>query len=227
MSYYATNYATKLDTPLWKRAALMKTVWERMSADVGAKGQVAHNDEAPRATQVNNKARQFLARTANQIFTSRELSAVEVCSRLLGHPNHYSSVERWQSIHLNTLYWAVFRRWRGLQDAAGPEARLRAAPETINIAQSGVHLPLLEAYAGRRALLEDLCFYDYASVIQVRRVGKRTNVDKPQYFPFDQDLVNGEGWIQELLKAGAQYVPVLTGPLNHDLDKLDPGYYQR
>jgi hypothetical protein len=90
-----------------------------------------------------------------------------------------------------------------------------------------VHLPLLEAYAGRGALLEDLCFYDYASVIQVRRVGKRTNVDKPQYFPFDQDLVNGERWIQELLKAGSQYVPVLTGPLNHDLDKLDPGYYQR
>jgi hypothetical protein len=128
---------------------------------------------------------------------------------------------------LNTLYWAVFRRWRGLQEAAGPEAHLRAAPETINIAQSGVRLPLLEAYAGRGALLEDLCFYDYASMIQVRRVGKRTSAGKVQHFPFDQDLVNGERWTQELLKAGAHYVPVLTGPLNHDLDKLDPGFYQR
>jgi hypothetical protein len=64
-------------------------------------------------------------------------------------------------------------------------------------------------------------------MIQVRRVGKWTNVDKAQYFPFDQDLVDREKWTQELLKGGAQYVPVLTGPLNHDLDKLDRGFYQR
>ena len=228
MCYYASNYATKLDTPLWKRAALMKTVREGMSADVGGQEQMGHEEGGTqRAAQVNNKARQFLARTANQIFTSRELSAVEVCSRLLGHPNHYSSVERWQNIHLNTLYWAVFRRWPGLQAAAGSEIRLREAPETISIAQSGVRLPLLEAYVCRGPLLQDLCFYDYATMIQVRRVGKWTNLDKLQYFPFGQDLVDRERWTQELLKGGEQYVPVLTGPFNHDLDKLNPGYYQR
>jgi hypothetical protein len=39
----------------------------------------------------NDKTRQFLARTANQIFTSRELSSVEVCANLLGLPNSFSS----------------------------------------------------------------------------------------------------------------------------------------
>ncbi len=35
-----------------------------------------------RLQRKNDKTRQFLARTANQIFTSRELSSVEACANL-------------------------------------------------------------------------------------------------------------------------------------------------
>ncbi|KAF6807891.1 hypothetical protein CPLU01_15746 [Colletotrichum plurivorum] len=79
MVYYATNYSTTLDTPLWKRAVLVKTVLEN-SVDVSATGQIQSGDDTAypaRSFETNNRARQFLARTANQIFSSRELSAVE------------------------------------------------------------------------------------------------------------------------------------------------------
>ncbi|XP_044714447.1 PIF1-like helicase domain-containing protein [Hirsutella rhossiliensis] len=61
MVYYITNYATKLDTPMWKRIARHR-------------GPTLPDD---RQQAVLNKSRQFLMRTANRIFSERQLSAVE------------------------------------------------------------------------------------------------------------------------------------------------------
>ncbi|KAM4066746.1 PIF1-like helicase [Hirsutella rhossiliensis] len=61
MVYYITNYATKLDTPMWKRIARHRGP--------------ALPDERHQA--VLNESRQFLMRTANRIFSERQLSAVE------------------------------------------------------------------------------------------------------------------------------------------------------
>jgi hypothetical protein len=136
MVYYATNYSTKLDTPLWKRAAMVKTVMETMGEQEGQQEPPAETTSEQTA-QKNNKARQFLGRAANRIFTSREVSAVEVCSSLLGYKNSYSSQGSWSHVHLNTLYWAVFRRWDSLREAAGPDIQLRAAPEVVGISLNG------------------------------------------------------------------------------------------
>jgi len=104
MIFYSTNYSTKLDAPLWKRAALMRAVFDGITTEKHAEEQVGSTEVGGEPLQrKNNKTRQFLARTANQISTSRELSSVEVCANLLGFPNSFSSQETWQNVHMTTL----------------------------------------------------------------------------------------------------------------------------
>jgi hypothetical protein len=227
MVFYATNYSTKLDTPLWKRAALMRAVFDGLTTEKHAEKEVDRievGDERLRGK--NDKTRQFLARTANQIFTSRELSSVEVCANLLGYPNSFSSQKSWQNVHMTTLYWAVFRRWKAVQEAAGPEIQLRETPETISLNQYGVRLTVYEAYAHRGPFLKDLCFYEYLCLVNFHRIGKKANIHKARYLPFDDSLEGSEGrWIQELREKGDHAVPVITGYLVDDVNNMNSGLY--
>jgi hypothetical protein len=227
MIYYATNYSTKLDTPLWKRAALMRAVFDGLTTEKHVEDEMNKIEVGgERLQRKNDKTRQFLTRTANQIFTSRELSSVEVCANLLGYPNSFSSQKTWQNIHMRTLYWAVFRRWKAVQDAAGPVIQLHETPETISLNQYGVRLTVYEAYAHRGPLLKDLCFYEYLCLVNFHRVGKRANIDKAKYLPFDDSLEGSAGrWIQELREKGDHAVPVITGYLVDEVDNTNSGLY--
>ncbi|XP_044716329.1 PIF1 protein [Hirsutella rhossiliensis] len=93
MVYYITNYATKLDTPMWKRIALATEVARQLREAGGARcrapGPTLPDD---RQQAVLNKSRQFLMRTANRIFSERQLSAVEVCYHLLGYDTDFTNV---------------------------------------------------------------------------------------------------------------------------------------
>ncbi|GKT51822.1 uncharacterized protein ColSpa_12003 [Colletotrichum spaethianum] len=190
MMFYATTYATKFETPLFKRMATVKMVLEGTAGREGERGAAAAEEDTDETTaQRNNRARQFLARTANQIFTSRELSAVEVCSSLLGYRNSYCSEENWVNVHLNSLYWAVFRGWGGLRQAAGPEVQLRAGPET--------------------------------------RVGHRSKAGNAHYVSFDDALEDRQWWIQKILQARDQAVPVITGHLDDAVEETVEGFYKR
>ncbi|XP_044718879.1 ATP-dependent DNA helicase PIF1 [Hirsutella rhossiliensis] len=103
MVYYITNYATKLDTPMWKRIARHR-------------GPTLPDD---RQQAVLNKSRQFLMRTANRIFSERQLSAVEVCYHLLGYDTDFTNVPHWSFLNLTALYWTIFRLWAHLRHQAG------------------------------------------------------------------------------------------------------------
>ncbi|XP_044714622.1 PIF1-like helicase domain-containing protein [Hirsutella rhossiliensis] len=103
MVYYITNYATKLDTPMWKRIARHRGP--------------ALPDERHQA--VLNESRQFLMRTANRIFSERQLSAVEVCYHLLGYDTDFTNVPHWSFLNLTALYWTIFRLWAHLRHQAG------------------------------------------------------------------------------------------------------------
>ncbi|GJC89504.1 hypothetical protein ColLi_12342 [Colletotrichum liriopes] len=228
MMFYATNYATKLETPLFKRMATVKMVLEGTAGREDERGAAAAEEDTDETTaQRNNRARQFLARTANQIFTSRELSAVEVCSSLLGYRNSYCSEENWVNVHLNSLYWAVFRRWDGLRQAAGPEVQLRAGPETVGFGIHGVKLYALDAYPHRGPLLKDLCFYEYLCTIRVQRVGHRSKAGDAHYVSFDDTLEDRHWWIQKILQARDQAVPVITGHLDNAVEETIEGFYKR
>jgi hypothetical protein len=230
MIFYSTNYSTKLDAPLWKRAALMGAVFDGLTRENHAEDQVGSTEVGGEEQQrKNDKTRQFLARTANQIFTSRELSSVEVCANLLGFPNSFSSQKTWQNVHLATLYWAVFRRWKGIQEAAGPLGKSQEAPETISLSQYGVRLTVYEAYAHRGPFLKDICFYEYLCLVNFHRIGKRANVHDAKYLPFDESMESMEGsvgrWVQELREKGEHAVPVITGLLVDDVENTKSGLY--
>jgi hypothetical protein len=67
MIFYSTNYSTKLDAPLWKRAALMRAVFDGITTEKHAEEQVDSPEVGGEQLQrKNNKTRQFLARTANE-----------------------------------------------------------------------------------------------------------------------------------------------------------------
>jgi hypothetical protein len=227
MIFYSTNYSTKLEAPLWKRAALMGAVFKGITTEKHAEEQVGSTEVGGEQLQrKNNKTRQFLARTANQIFTSRELSSVEVCANLLGFSNSFSSQETWQNVHMATLYWAVIRRWKAIQDAAGPLIQLRDNPETISLNQYGVRLTVYEAYAHRGPFLKDICFYEYLCLVNFHRIGKRANLHNAKFLPFDESLEGSAGrWVQELRGKGQHAVPVITGLLVDNVENTKSDLY--
>ena len=226
--YYATNYSTKLDSPLWKRASLVRAVWEGLRTEKDAEEQVDSSEAGTTQHAIrNNKTRQLMARVANRIFTNRELSSVEVCANLLGFRNSFSSQGTWRSIHLNTLYWAIFRRWKALREAAGPEIQQTEIPESVTIGQGGVRLPVYEAYQYRGPLLKSVCLYEYLSHIKIQRVGKKTDISEGRYFPFDDAFEGRSKWVQELVQESDQAVPVMTGYLKDDVNGTEPGFYCR
>ncbi|KAI0198723.1 hypothetical protein F4808DRAFT_462484 [Astrocystis sublimbata] len=112
MVFYITNYATKLNTPMWKRLVLAAEVLQQHHESGVRRHQIpdpVQGDEHRSA--VCNEARQLLIRVANRVFPERELSAVEVCYHLLGYQTDFTNVPNWSFLHLDTLYWAIFRRW--------------------------------------------------------------------------------------------------------------------
>ncbi|KAM4067473.1 PIF1-like helicase [Hirsutella rhossiliensis] len=100
--YYVTNYATKVEDPVWKRVAAAAELLDA-STDDGA----------------GNRTRQFLMRVANRVFTDRPLSQVEVIAHLLGYPAEFTNSSAWAYLNTSLLYWEVFRRWPHLRQASG------------------------------------------------------------------------------------------------------------
>jgi hypothetical protein len=83
--FYLTNYATKAEDPVWKRAAVAKEILEILG------GRVAHGESYSEGIFTNddgkeNKICQLLMRVANRVFTERALLQVEVAAYLLGYP---------------------------------------------------------------------------------------------------------------------------------------------
>jgi hypothetical protein len=72
--FYVTNYATKLEDPVWKRAAAVAELLE-------------DSRNSGNRTTSESRTRKFLARLANRIFTERALSQVKVVAHLLGFGN--------------------------------------------------------------------------------------------------------------------------------------------
>ncbi len=188
--YYISNYATKFETPIYQRVALMS-----MIAD----------DEATKRTgQMSNSrtTKMFMQRVFNKICTERELSAVEVCAYLLGHNFDYCSISSkgWVWVHPGTLYWCIVRHWRLLRQALKSEDEAGNETDQVRLTTTGARPTLFSAYLSRGADLKSLCFYDYISLIKIE--GKSGNhrsysayfdfVDVPQLQTFTQRVRSTE-----------------------------------
>ena len=78
--YYISNYVTKFKTPIYQHVTLMSMI--------------ADNEATKQTGQMSNSrtTKMFMQQVFNKICTEHELSAVEVCTYLLGHTFDYSSV---------------------------------------------------------------------------------------------------------------------------------------
>ena len=206
MVYYITNYATKLNTPKYERLA--------MAGEIMAKSNAIGSDA--------NDTRSFFVKAANKIFTDRELSAVEVQSHLLGHPTDYTNVQQWTYLYVNSLYWAVWRRWPGLRRLAGCE--VEDTGEDVRIGWNGRRLNHVEAFMYRGGALRNLCLYDYMTYIDL---GKSSNSARGHVFPWEGDDAAQGGWIQKGRTPGEGATVVISGNLDDSDDSNLNGYYCR
>ncbi|KAJ6438979.1 Copalyl diphosphate synthase-like protein [Purpureocillium lavendulum] len=125
--HYVTNYATKVEDPIWKRVAaaadLLSVTYpaDPLRGEEAAEGEVAIGRSADDSggDGAGNKTRQFLMKVANRVFTERTLSQVEVIADLLGYPVEYTNSSGWAYLNVSLLYWHVFRRWRHLRRESG------------------------------------------------------------------------------------------------------------
>ncbi|XP_044714548.1 PIF1-like helicase domain-containing protein [Hirsutella rhossiliensis] len=141
--YYVTNYATKVEDPVWKRVAAAA---ELLAASTG------------------NRTRQFLMRVANRVFTERPLSQVEVVAHLLGYPAEFTDSSAWAYLNCSLLYWEVFRRWRHLREASGAAATDDTLDESV-LRRPGKHATAcLDGYLSKDFTYDDESCYRRAAV---------------------------------------------------------------
>ncbi|KAF7534594.1 hypothetical protein G7Z17_g13342 [Cylindrodendrum hubeiense] len=233
--YYLTNYTTKVEDPVWKRAAV--------TAELLPTFQQAAEPAGATSAGKENRARQFLMRVANRIFTDRALSHVEVIANLMGYPSDFSSVTQWSYVNVTLLYWYVFRRWpylRRARDSNGDGDSDRdddgshrdvneeagGPAEVVMLGYGGRRLSFFDAYLHRGPILREVCFYDYVSLVQVQRAeacrGSRI------YIPLDPSWLPGLGWVQVLRRPGQAAVVCFDGFLDMEFSfDQEQGYYRR
>ncbi|KAM4066710.1 PIF1-like helicase [Hirsutella rhossiliensis] len=181
MVYYITNYATKLDTPMWKRILATEVARQLREA-----GRPTSRAPGPALPDERHQA---------------------VCYHLLGYDTDFTNVPHWSFLNLTALYWTIFRLWAHLRHQAGELTDAEQPPETIPLRQGGRTLLCLEAYAYRGHVLQDLCLYDYMSMIHL-----------------DSDC---EGWMQKLRRPDQYAVPIFQGYISDDHEDDHPVYIKR
>lgn len=203
--FYVTNYATKLEDPVWKRAAAAAEVLDA-SKDSGTE------------TGSENRTRQFLARVANRIFTERALSQVEVAAHLLGFCTEFTHNKVWTYLNVSSLYWEIFRRWGYLRYSAG-EDNENPVDEVVMLEHSGQKTTFVQAYPHRGPHLVALSLYDYMSVVKLKR--KRGGSRVLGALEFESAWPLSKTWVQVLRKPGEHAVVCLDGYLSMDFGEED------
>lgn len=227
--YYVTNYATKVEDPIWKRVAAAADLLpathpaDPLTGEEAAEGGVAIGGSADDGggDGAGNKTRQFLMKVANRVFTERTLSQVEVVADLLGYPVEYTSSSGWAYLNVSVLYWHVFRRWSHLRRESGEADGEDSVDESVVVEEAGQRIGFAEAYAYRGDVLRGLCLYDYASLVKLQRAGKDGVSGAWGEVPFDAAWADGKQWVQVLRRPGKHATVCLDGYLSKDFERVD------
>ncbi|CAH0017208.1 unnamed protein product [Clonostachys rhizophaga] len=185
------------------------------------------SNEEPRSTESDgrgNRARQFLLRVANRIFTERALSQVEVVAHFQGYGTEFTSSNAWTFLNVCTLYWHIFRRWPLLRRAAGGESLKEPVEETVLLGEDGQRVSLLQAYPHRGRLLEGLALYDYMSVVRLKRKGQGAAWGEIE---LDSSWPLSRSWVQVLRRPGQHATLCFDGYLGMDFTEEDGSYHRR
>jgi hypothetical protein len=229
MVFYITNYATKLDTPMWRRIAHTADVLRQLHEDTPpGRDILVSAEQGAQRPAVLNQSRQFLMRVVNCIFSERQLSAVEVCYYMLSYHTDFTNIPHWSFLNLTALYWAIFRRWKYLRSQAGVETEAEEPPESVQLREGGRTLLCLDAYAYRGRVLTDICLYDYMSMVSlVRSRGRDEDENHISLAPLDGPSVACHGWLQKLRRPHEYAVPIFQGFISDDHHDEHPVYFRR
>lgn len=222
--YYVTNYSTKVEDPIWKRAVTAAELLPSTAGDtIADEGGRIGEGRRPIERANENRTRQFLMKVANRVFTERPLSQVEVIAYLLGYPAEFSNSSAWAYLNTSLLYWHIFRRWRYLRDASGAAVADNAVDESIVVEEAGHKLGHVEAYQHRGEPLQDLCLYDYGSIVRLKRRNSSNEESAAAWgeVPFQDSWPPGKAWIQVLRRPGKQATVCLDGYLSKDFSKAE------
>jgi hypothetical protein len=220
--YYVTNYATKIEDPMWKRVA---AVAESLQAMGDSEQQANTVDNRTNNITGQNRTRQFLMKVANRIFTERALSQVEVVANLLGYDMEFASNSVWTFLNVSSLYWHIFRRWSHLRCLSGTENVDDSLDETVLLEQTGERISLMQAYQYRGRLLQGVSLYDYMSIIKLKRIGKSGVVLGE--VEFEDTCLFSKSWVQVLRKPGHHAMVSLDGYLSMDFSEDDNRHHKR
>lgn len=220
--YYVTNYATKVEDPVWKRAVAAKEV--RRLVGNGKGDQLNNNQSRGGRGDLENQTRQFLVRVANRIFTERALSQVEVVAHLQGYDTEFTSINTWTYLNTCSLYWHIFRRWGLLRRAADGDDADAPVGERVILGEAGQRISLLQAYPHRGQLLENLALCDYMTVVKLKRKVSRITAREVE---LDSAWPLSQSWIQELRSPNRQAAICFDGYLGMDFAEEDDSYYRR
>jgi hypothetical protein len=218
LMHYICNYASKLNSPMWKRIAYAEEL-----LDV-ARQQNGGPDDPGTSSAMGEETRSFLLRVANRIHTSRELSQPEVLGYLLGFETDFTNVSDWTWVHLNSLYWACARQWPGLREALSTLGQ-EPHPDNVYFQASGFKLSYLEAYKHRGPIFAHLCFYDYLSFVVLKKEHRHRR--GPTSVPFPPAATVCKGWIQCLRTPNRTAVPVFHGCVTDEFDEQDEKFVKR
>jgi hypothetical protein len=226
--FYVTNYATKLEDPVWKRVAAASEVLGK----VGRSVERSYVDGGQRCAIEDgraNRTRQFLMKVANRVFTERPLSHVEVIANLLGYGTEFSNSDDWTYVNVSFLYWHIFRRWYHLRCASGSEST-DSVEEMVFLEKCGQRVSLVQAYEHRGAVLRGLSLYDYLSVVKLKRKRKGGADDEGHArgeLQLDSRWPPSEEWVQVLRKPGKHAAVCIDGYLSMDFEEEDDACYKR
>ena len=101
------------------------------------------------------------------------MSQVEVVSHLLGCPTEFSNNDQWSFLNTSILYWQIFRRWYHLRRESGAEDADEPIEEMVMLGESGERIPLVQAYAHRGRILQNVSLYDEEDELYHRRYVRR------------------------------------------------------
>ncbi|KAI8396536.1 hypothetical protein FOFC_21084 [Fusarium oxysporum] len=189
--FYVTNYATKVEDPVWKRVAAAAGLFPDTDEPIVDHSQAGNVDRG------QNQTRHFLMKVANRIFTERALSQVEVVAHLLGYPTEFASNDAWAFLNVSSLYWHIFRLWRHLRRESGMEVADEPLEETVFLEEGGERISPVQAYPHRGKLLEGLSLYDYMAAVQHLAL----------FVPWESFLSEGAGDINAIWEGQRRALP--------------------
>jgi hypothetical protein len=221
--FYVTNYATKVEDPVWKRVAAAAEVLNVGGGAVTLQNR-AGTGQTPTEGSAGSKARQFLVRVANRVFTERALSQVEVTAHLLGYRTEFTHNKTWTGLNVSMLYWHIFRRWSHLRYASSRESE-ESVDETVLLEETGQRISFVQAYPNRGKVLRVLSLYEYMSIVKLKKKGRKRRAWGEM--EFEETWPLSKTWVQVLRKPGRQALVCLDGYLSMDFSEEDESCYRR